>query len=73
MVPLPIVHPLLKNDVMNLVAHFVACGYMEGNRISYVVLENIEGKTMDVIPDNMASWSNNWVQANAQFEKKTQQ
>jgi hypothetical protein len=25
-VPLPVVRPILKNDVMNLVAHFVACG-----------------------------------------------
>jgi hypothetical protein len=44
---------------MNLAAHFVACGYMEGNGVFYVALENNEGKTMDVTPDIMASWSNN--------------
>jgi hypothetical protein len=61
MVLLPIVHLLLKNDVMNLAAHFVACGYMERNRVFYVALKNNEGKTMDVTPDIMASWSDNWV------------
>jgi hypothetical protein len=55
---------------MNLVAHFVACGYMEGNGVFYVALENNEGKTMDVIPEIMASWSNNWVKANSEFEKE---
>jgi hypothetical protein len=70
MVALPVVHPFLKNDVMNLVAHFVACGYMEGNRVFYVALENNEGKTMDVTPEIMASWSNIWVKANAEFEKE---
>jgi hypothetical protein len=25
---------------------------------------------MDVIPDTMASWSDNWIQANALFEEK---
>jgi hypothetical protein len=55
---------------MNLAAHFVACGYMEGNGVFYVALENNEGKTMDVTPEIMASWSNNWVKANAEFEKK---
>jgi hypothetical protein len=60
----------IKNDVMNLAAHFVACGYMEGNGVFYVALENNEGKTMDVTPEIMASWSNNWIKANAEFEKE---
>jgi hypothetical protein len=64
MVALHVVRPFLKNDVMNLVAHFVACGYMEGNGVFYIVLENNEGKTMDVTLEIMASWSNNWVKAN---------
>jgi hypothetical protein len=59
MVPLPIVCPFLKNDIMDLTAHFVVCGYMEGNGVFYVALKNNEGKTMDVTPDIMASWSNN--------------
>jgi hypothetical protein len=70
MVPLPIVCSFLKNDVMNLAAQFVACGYMEGNGVFYVALENNEGKTMDVTPNIMASWSNNWIKANAEFEKE---
>jgi hypothetical protein len=69
-VPLLVVRPFLKNDGMNLAAHFVACGYMEENKVFYVALENNEGKTMDVIPDIMASWSNNWVKANEEFEKE---
>jgi hypothetical protein len=46
---------------MDLDAYFVACGYMEGNGIFYVVFKNNEGKTMYVSFDIMASWSNNWV------------
>jgi hypothetical protein len=65
MVSLPVVCPYLKNDVMNLATHFVACGYMEGNGVFYVALEDNEGKTLDVTPDIMASWSDYWVQANA--------
>jgi hypothetical protein len=70
MVALPVECPFLKNDVMNLAAHFVACGYMEGNGVFYVALENNEGKTMDVIPQIMASWNNNWVKANVEFENE---
>jgi hypothetical protein len=70
MISLHVVHPFLKNDVMNLAAHFIACGYMKGNFVFYVALENNEGKTVDVIPDIVASWSNKWVQANAQFEEE---
>lgn len=69
MVPLPVVRHFLKNDVMNLAAHFVACGYMEGNGVFYVALENNEGKTMDVTDNIIDSWSENWVRANDAFEK----
>jgi hypothetical protein len=55
MVSLPILCPFLKNDVMNLAAHFVACGYVEENGIFYIALENNEGKTMDVTLDIIAS------------------
>jgi hypothetical protein len=70
MVLLHVVRPFLKNNVMNLVAYFVVCGYMEGNGVFYVAFENNEGKTMDVTLDIMASWSNSQVQANAQFEEE---
>jgi hypothetical protein len=43
---------------------------MEGNGVFYVALENNEGKTTDIIPDIMASWNNNWVKANVEFEKE---
>ena len=38
MVRLPVIRYFLKNDVMNPAAHFVACGYMEGNGVFYVAL-----------------------------------
>jgi hypothetical protein len=67
---LHVMRPFLKNNVMNLATHFVACRYMEGIRVFNVELENNEGKTMDVTPNITASWSDNWVQANAEFEKE---
>jgi hypothetical protein len=70
MVSLPVVCPFFKNNVMNLAAYFVACGYMEGNGVFYVALENNEGKTMDVTLNIMASWSDNWAQAYEQFEEE---
>ena len=59
MVPLPVDRHFLKNDVMNLVAHFVACGYKEGNEVFYVALENNEGKTMGVTDSSIDLWSDN--------------
>jgi hypothetical protein len=70
MVSLLVVRSFLKNNVMNLAVHFVACGYMEGIGIFYVALEKNEGKTMYVILDNMALRSDNWIQANALFEEE---
>jgi hypothetical protein len=72
MISLPVVRPFLKNDVMNLAAHFVTCGYMEGNGVFYVALENNEGKTIDVTNDITNTWSSNWVRANAAFERELQ-
>jgi hypothetical protein len=60
MISLPVVRPLLKNNIMNLAAHFVACGYMEGNVVFYIALENNEGKTVEVIYDIVASWSDKY-------------
>ena len=33
MIPLHVLRHFLKKNVMNLVAHFVVCGYMEGNGV----------------------------------------
>jgi hypothetical protein len=38
--------------------------------VFYIAFENNEGKTMDVTLDIMASWSDNWIQENAQFEEE---
>lgn len=72
MLSLPVVKPFLKNDVMNLAAHFVTCGYMEGNAVFYVALENNDGNTVDVTDAIIESWSANWVRANDAFEKELQ-
>ena len=48
MILLSVIGPFLKNNVMNLASHFVICGYMEGNGLFYVALENNEGTIIDV-------------------------
>ena len=48
MISLPVVMHFLKNDVMNLAVHFIAYGYMKGNWVFYVALENNENKVVDV-------------------------
>jgi hypothetical protein len=68
MISLPVVHPFLKNDVLNLASHFVACGYLEDNGVFYVSLEDNEGKTYSVMDEIVASWSQNWASVNAEFE-----
>jgi len=60
----------LKNDVMNLTAHFVTCGYMERNGVFYVAVEDNEGKTTNVMDDIIKSWSPNWVWINVAFDKE---
>lgn len=49
MISLPVVRPFLKNDFINMVAYCVDHGYMEGNEIIYMALENNEPKTINVI------------------------
>jgi hypothetical protein len=54
---------------MNLAAHFVTCGYMEGNGAFYVALKDNEGKTIDVTDDIIKSWNANWMRLKATFQK----
>lgn len=68
MICLPVVRPFLRNDVMKLASHFHKNGYIEGNGVFYVALENNESKTMDVTPEIIASWSPHWITVNAEFE-----
>jgi hypothetical protein len=68
MIALLVVRPFLRNDVMNLASHFVSNGYMEGNGVFYVALENHEGKTAEVTSEIEASWDPLWIEANAAFE-----
>ena len=54
---------------MNLATDFIACGYMEGNGVFYVALENNKGNTINVTNSNIESQNENWVRANDAFEK----
>jgi hypothetical protein len=67
MISLPVVRPFLKNDVLNLASHFVSCGYLEGNGVFYVSLEDNEGRTKAVIDEIIATWSESWISVNAEF------
>ena len=44
---------------MNLAAHSIVYGYMEGNGVFYFALENNEGKTIDITDSIIESWSEN--------------
>jgi hypothetical protein len=68
MISLPIVRPFLKNDVLNLASHFVSCGYLEGNGVFYLSLEDNEGRTKVVTDEIIATWSESWISVNAEFE-----
>ena len=46
MVCLPVLRPFFKNDVRKLASHFQKNGYMKGNGVFYVALEDNEGKTV---------------------------
>jgi hypothetical protein len=68
MISLPVVRPFLKNDVLNLASHFVFYGYLEGNGVFYVSLEDNEGRTKAVTDEIIATWSESWIAVNAEFE-----
>jgi hypothetical protein len=68
MISLPTVRPFLKNDVLNLASHFVSYGYLEGNGVFYVSLEDNEERTKAVTDEIIATWSESWISVNAEFE-----
>ena len=72
MISLLIVQPFLKNDVLNLASHFVSCGYLEGNGVFYVSMEDNKGRTKAVTNESIATWSKNWTSVNAKFENLLQ-
>jgi hypothetical protein len=72
MISLLVVRPFLKNDILNLAAHFVSCGCLEGNGVFYVSMEDNEGRTKAVSEEIVASWSDNWRSVNAKFEQLLQ-
>ena len=69
MISLPIVHPFLKNDVLNLAYHFVSYGYLESNGVFYMSLEDNKWRTKVVANEIVAMWSKNWISMNAEFEQ----
>ena len=70
MMSLPVVRSYLKNDVSQLAIHFMSDGYMEGNGLFYVALQDNHGHTNDITPNVMAKWSSKWKDANEEFENK---
>lgn len=73
MVGLPVVRPAMKSDIARLQDHFRDVGYVEGQGVFYVAIENDNKepgkvKTVDVTAEMVASWSPNWVKVNAEFE-----
>jgi hypothetical protein len=68
MISLPMVRPFLKNDVLNLASHFVSCGYLEGNGVFYMFLEDNEGRTKAITDEIIATWSESWISVNTEFE-----
>ena len=72
MISLPIVHPFLKNNVLNLASHCISCGYLEDNEVFYVSMEDNEGRTKAVTNEIVATWSENWAFVNAKFENLLQ-
>ena len=61
MISLHVVHPFLKNDILNLASHFVSCGYLEGNGVFYVFFEDNKGRTKVVIDEIVATWFETWI------------
>lgn len=49
------VRPAMRNDIANLQRHFSNGGYIEGQAVFYVALENDDSKTADVTDDDRAS------------------
>ena len=60
--------PFLKNDIMKLTSHFIKTGYMEGNGVFYVAIEDNKGKTKLVTPKITSTWGRHWVSINEEFE-----
>lgn len=69
MLPLPVVRPSLKNDVLTLASHFTSCGYLEGNGYFYVALEDNHGVTREVTTAISDKWSEEWRLRNDEFEQ----
>jgi hypothetical protein len=63
-----VVRPFLKNDMLNLASHFVSYGYLEGNGVFYVFLEDNNGRTKAVTNEIVATRFENWISVNATRE-----
>lgn len=70
LVGLQVVRPAMKSDITLLQDHFRDVGYVEGQGVFYVAVDNDERipKTLDVTPEIIAGWSPNWVIKNEEFE-----
>jgi hypothetical protein len=66
MVAMPMLRPTLASDLAKLEQEFVH-GYREGASVFYVTTTNEDGKTMEVIEADKASWGPIWNAKNAVF------
>lgn len=67
LIPLPLVRPILEQDVKKLEAEFVH-GYRNGDRPLYVSIFNDVGLEVDVTPQVISTWSTHWQDASTKFD-----
>lgn len=67
LMPLPLVRPILEQDVQKLEAEFVH-GYRSGDRPLYVSIFNDTGSEVNVTPQVTSTWSTHWQEASKKFD-----
>ncbi len=67
LIPLPLVRPILEQDVKKLEAEFIH-GYRSGDRPLYVSVFNDTGLDVNVTPQVTSTWSSHWHEASMNFD-----
>lgn len=67
LIPLPLVRPILDQDVKKLEAEFIH-GYRSGDRPLYVSVFNDVGLEVNVTPQVTSTWSIHWQEASKKFD-----
>ena len=69
MVYMPLVHPILANDIKRLEAEFIH-GYRPGVPMFYVSICNKVGEEHSISNEDRSSWGPHWTTVNSEFETK---